>query len=179
MIDPSLPEWLPFSALPTLGWGRTTTSSVLARARARGIPVERRPTATGQSAWHVHRSNLPALAPRRSDMPEALPEVAGSPEAGTCLYMIILDTLRPYRVKVGASEALDARLAAFRTVCPEAHVLVTFEAPRACEGYALALASMMGARVGPEVFDFSPEALPVFTEALSQALRFWHTQDRP
>jgi hypothetical protein len=102
-----------------------------------------------------------------SEVPSAL---LGS--RASVIYVVVLDPdCRPSRVKVGVTDSLTTRLADFRTTCPECQVLRDTPAPRSCEGYALALASALGTRVGTEVFDFvTPERLSAFVTLLDAAL---------
>lgn len=89
----------------------------------------------------------------------------------SCVYVIVLGPeTRPERVKVGCTTDLGGRLTTFRTVCPEASVLVSYPVPVICEGYVLVLAQALSDNSFSEVFDFNPESLPKFLDSLSQAL---------
>jgi hypothetical protein len=88
----------------------------------------------------------------------------------TVVYVVRLDPVyRPGRIKVGVSDGLAGRLQAFRVTCPEAIEVTSMPVPRACEGYALALAEAMSTRVGVEVFDFEEDSLASYVSLLEQA----------
>ena len=114
-----------------------------------GLPVIHYRASNGKDTQGIHVDNVPALL----DALHALRGGEGSRSSesltlGSLVYVIKLDPVhRAGRVKVGTTDVVGQRLQAFRTTCPEAVEHWSMPAPRACEGYALALAQVMGTRV--------------------------------
>lgn len=101
---------------------------------------------------------------------ERLAETSDTRAGAQCIYVVLPDPeARPRRVKVGATSDLGGRLATFRTVAPESSVLVTFDVPLSCEGYALSLARSLCIDSFVEVFDFDSEGLSLFIDTLTRA----------
>jgi biotin operon repressor len=89
------------------------------------------------------------------------------------LYAVIPDPeARPDRVKVGKAASVDARVADYRTVCPDLEIARRWAAPATCEGYLIALADSFGVRVGPEIFDMNGN-LADFLAAADDALKIF------
>jgi hypothetical protein len=132
--------------------------SLLKDLKKRGCPlVEVRDPSTGnQKAKAISRTDADAyIAAREAEGFGRSIKKASSNEG--FIYAVAPDPeLRPSRIRVGWTTALDQRLSCYRAIAPDLRVLRIWPAKtQAIEVAALMAAERFGTRVGQELFDAS------------------------
>lgn len=104
---------------------------------------------------------------RERDTSVPAPETT-HPDEGV-FYAVVVDPIRPGRVKLGFTSDLEQRLSSYRTSSPEVQVLFAIPCRRGWEATSMAaLTNVEGcSRVGREVFDYSD------SDALSERAGNW------
>lgn len=139
-----------------LGYTKAAFHRVVRRA---GIEPRRVPSdfSRGQRTLAITTEEADRLrAAGRSPKPDTTERASSDPDGGV-FYALVLDPIRPGRVKLGFTSDLEQRLAKYRTSSPEVQVLFANPCRRGWEATTMAaLANVDECRqVGQEVFDYA------------------------